>query len=192
MKIAIDQPGSHIAHGDPMIFEKDGQMPKSIRCYDYVNQPYDQVCEALRLKSNAVFHAATKSAEARGGAVAAGLHVKFAGFEITKDVEILIKTYTEVESKSGKKMTIGFEWKAAETSGLFPSMIAQLDIYPITKSETQLDFHGHYEPPLGIMGKAIDAVLGHRIAEASVHQFVSEVATYLRNNAQVRQGDCPA
>ena len=160
-------------------------MPKPIRCYDYVNQPYDQVCEALRAKSNAVFYAATKSAETRGGEVAAGLHVKFAGFDIAKDVEIRIKTYAEVESKSGKKMIVEFEWKAAESSGLFPSMTAQLDVYPITKTETQLDFHGHYEPPLGIMGKAIDAVLGHRIAEASVHQFVTEVAVYLRNNTPV-------
>jgi len=160
-------------------------MPKSIRCYDYVNQPYDQVCEALRAKSNAVFHAATKSAESRGGEVAAGLHVKIAGFDVSKDVEILIKHYTEVESRSGKKMTVEFEWKAAEASGLFPSMTAQMDIYPITKTETQLDFHGEYEPPLGIMGKAIDAVLGHRIAEASVHQFVNEVAAYLRKNAPV-------
>jgi hypothetical protein len=62
-------------------------------------------------------------------------------------------------------------------------MSAELDIYPITKSETQLDFKGEYDPPLGLMGKAIDAVVGHRIAEASVHQFVSEVAAYLRENA---------
>lgn len=168
-----------------MFLERVAVMPKSIRCYDYVNRPYEQVCDALRAKSNSVFHAATKSAETRGGEVAAGLHVKFAGFDITKDVEILVKTYTEVESKSGNIMTVEFEWQAAESSGLFPSMIAQLDIYPITKTETQLDFHGQYEPPLGLMGKAIDAVLGHRIAEASVHQFVAEVAAYLRKNTPV-------
>ena len=155
-------------------------MPKPIRCYDFVNQPFDQVCDALRSKSNAVFHDATMSAESRGSEIAAGLHVKVAGFDVTKNVNIVIRSYTEIESTAGKKMTVQFDWKAAEVAGLFPSMDAQLDIYPITEMETQLDFHGQYEPPMGIMGKAIDAVVGHRIAEASVHQFVSEVASYLR------------
>ena len=164
-------------------------MPKPIRCYDYVNQSYDKVCDALRSNSNAVFHAATMSAEARGGEVAAGLHVKIAGFDVSKDVEILVKYCSEIESKSINKMTIEFVWKAAEASGLFPVMTAQLDIYPITKTETQLDFHGQYEPPLGVMGKAIDAVLGHRIAEASVHQFLNEVAAYLRKSLTVLQDD---
>lgn len=162
-------------------------MPKPIRCYDYVNRPYSQVCDALRLKSSAVFHEATTSAESRAGEVAAGLHVQFAGFEVTKNVKINIKSYTEIETNVGKKMSVQLEWQAAESSGLFPSMTAQMEIYPITKSETQLDFHGEYEPPLGIMGKAIDAIIGHRIAEASVHQFVSEVAAYLRKSTPVLQ-----
>ncbi len=53
-------------------------------------------------------------------------------------------------------------------------------IYPITATETQLDFNGLYEPPLGPLGKAVNAIIGHRIAEASVHRFVSDVAGYLR------------
>ena len=63
---------------------------------------------------------------------------------------------------------------------LFPLMKADLFIYPITATETQLDFKGLYEPPLGILGKAINALVGHRIAEACVHRFVSDTAEYLR------------
>jgi hypothetical protein len=49
-----------------------------------------------------------------------------------------------------------------------------------TATETQLDFSGIYEPPFGVLGKAVDAVAGYRIAEVSVHRFVSDVAAYLR------------
>ena len=63
---------------------------------------------------------------------------------------------------------------------LFPLMKADLSIYPITATETQLDFKGLYEPPLGPLGKAVNAMVGHRIAEVSVHRFVSDVAEYLR------------
>ena len=54
-------------------------MKTEIRCFDYVNRPYEQVCEALANNSNEVFHDATKSAETRAESVAAGLHVKIAG-----------------------------------------------------------------------------------------------------------------
>jgi hypothetical protein len=43
-----------------------------------------------------------------------------------------------------------------------------------------LDFNGLYEPPLGPLGKAVNAIIGYRIAEASVHRFINDVAGYLR------------
>lgn len=153
-----------------------------IRCYDYVNRPFAEVCQALSSHSSEIFHNATQSAETRAGDVAAGLHVKMGGMEIGKEVLVTVKSFVDVESDYEKKMTVRLEWKAAETPGLFPVMQAQLHVYPITSSETQLDFQGEYEPPLGLLGKAIDAVIGHRIAEASVHHFVSEIADYLRKN----------
>jgi hypothetical protein len=36
------------------------------------------------------------------------------------------------------------------------------------------------EPPFGALGRAMNAVAGHRIAEASVHRFINDVADYLR------------
>ena len=72
------------------------------------------------------------------------------------------------------------EWEAARMPRLFPIMKADLSIYPLTATETQLDFKGVYEPPLGPLGEAVNAIVGHRIAEVSVHRFVSDVAGYLR------------
>jgi len=65
---------------------------------------------------------------------------------------------------------------------LFPLMNGELAIYPLTSTETQLDFLGFYEPPLGAVGKAVNAVAGHRIAEVSVHRFIDDVAAYLRQS----------
>ena len=61
-------------------------------------------------------------------------------------------------------------------------MKAELAVYPLTATETQLDFSGSYEPPGGWLGSAVDAVIGHKIAEASVHRFVGQVAEYLRGH----------
>jgi hypothetical protein len=119
--------------------------------------------------------------------VAAGLHVKIAGVEVGKNVAIRIKLYEEFESKTEKKMVVHLEWQATEQPGFFPVMSARLEVYPITNSETQLDFQGEYEPPMGVLGRAVDAVVGHRIAEASIHRFVSEVADYLRQSISAQQ-----
>ena len=59
-------------------------------------------------------------------------------------------------------------------------MKGELAVYPLTSTETQLDFSGTYEPPFGALGKTINAVAGHRIAEASVHCFIDDVGAYLR------------
>mgnify|MGYP000956840514 CR=1 FL=1 len=64
---------------------KKATKKKTVVCYDYVNHPYEQVCEALIRHGNEIFHAATKSAETRAESVAAGLHVKIAGIEFGKE-----------------------------------------------------------------------------------------------------------
>ena len=57
---------------------------------------------------------------------------------------------------------------------------ASLWVYPLTPTETQLDFRGDYEPPFGPVGTAVNAVVGHRIAELCVHSFLVDVARHLR------------
>ncbi len=64
---------------------------------------------------------------------------------------------------------------------MFPLMKAELCFYPLTATETQLDFSGKYEAPFGFLGNAVDAVVGYRIAEASVHRFIENVAAHLKS-----------
>jgi hypothetical protein len=83
---------------------------------------------------------------------------------------------------AGRITRLHLEWAAANMPSLFPFMKAELAIYPLTATETQLDFSGLYEPPLGAVGKALNAIAGHRIAEVAVHKFVNDVAGYLRES----------
>ncbi len=79
----------------------------------------------------------------------------------------------------GDATVIQLRWKAARAAAIFPSMEAQLSIYPLSKDETQLELHGIYRPPLGALDTVVDALVGHRIAEASVHRFVVDIAQLL-------------
>jgi hypothetical protein len=157
-------------------------LSRDVRSFDYVNHPYDRVRDALKANATEVFHAATQAARSRLESVVSVLRVNLGGVEISTAIDVEIGTIAEVPGGPGRgrMLEIPVHWKATERAALFPVMNGQLDVYPLTATETQLDFHGHYDPPLGVLGSAMDAAVGHRIAEASVHRFVSEVAQYLR------------
>ncbi|PYV47287.1 MAG: hypothetical protein DMG92_16585 [Acidobacteria bacterium] len=153
-----------------------------IRCYDYVNHPYERVRDALAGDALTVFQSATKAAAYRVQSIAAELHLDFAGIGVTSDINISVKTVEEKihEVIPAPTTRLLLEWEGATMPRLFPLMKGELSIYPLTPTETQLDFSGLYKPPFGIMGKAMNAIIGHRIAEVSVHRFVNDVAGYLR------------
>ncbi len=155
---------------------------RQIRSYDYVNHPYDRVRDVLKQNAVAVFESATKAAASRAESVAAELHVEFAGLGVKADIKIVVKSIDEkpADNISGASTKLLLEWEAATLARLFPLMQGELSIYPLTSTETQLDFCGTYEPPFGAVGKTMNAIVGYRIAEASVHRFVSDVAGHLR------------
>lgn len=155
---------------------------REIHCYDYVNHPYEQVRGALSKDAPAVFQSATKAAASRARSIASELRIEIGGIGIETDIRVSVKNIEvkDRQSMSGPSTRLQLEWEAARMPRLFPLMKADLFIYPITATETQLDFKGLYEPPLGPLGKALNVIVGHRIAEASVHCFVSDVAEYLR------------
>lgn len=155
---------------------------RQIRSYDYVNRSYDRVRDALKKNAVAVFQSATNAAASRAESVATALHVDFGGLGVTADINIVVKSIEDkpADDTSGPSTKLLLEWEATTLPSLFPLMQGELTIYPLTTTETQLDFYGTYEPPFGALGKTMNAIVGHRIAEASVHRFVGDVAGHLR------------
>lgn len=157
-----------------------------IRVFDFVNKPYERVHSLLEWNAQAVFLNATRAAAIRAEKVASALHVNIGGVKVGREIDISIKSVertrrTETMPESTK---VTMEWKATRMPVLFPLMTAVMTAFPLTPTETQLDFVGEYEPPLGSVGSAIDAAIGNRIAEASVHQFLSDIAAYLTSSIE--------
>ena len=156
---------------------------KNIRVYDYVNHPYKKVRESLRLNTLSVFQNATKTAAKRATDVSSELYMNVGGIEVGTDISIDVQKF-ETHPKAintPAKTVIELEWVASKRPGLFPVMKAELSIYPLTATETQLDFFGNYEVPMGKLGEAFDSVVGHRVVEATVHRFIKDIAAYLRS-----------
>jgi hypothetical protein len=161
-------------------------MPRQeLRSYDYVNRPYDQVRALLTADPAAVFRAATRAAADRARSVAGALRVTIAGLDVAAEIVFGIGEIAEDPRgpTGGPQTRIEVSWEGAAHPRWFPLMDGVLTLYPLTATETQLDFLGRYEPPLGVVGDAVDALVGYRVAEASVHRFITDIARYLREPA---------
>ena len=159
--------------------------PRKLRCYEYVNRPYSRVSALLRTRGVEMFQRATRSAGARADALSSTLRVGGGAFEIGVDIRIHVRNAREEEGIAGMSPVTRLEidWEAARAAALFPSMDAQLSAWPLSSDETQLEIEGEYRPPLGVFGNAMDALVGHRIAEAAVHRFLEDLTEQLREDA---------
>jgi len=149
---------------------------RTLRCYDYVNQPYQRVRETLLANPNYVFRHATAAATTH----AAALHVRVGSIDIGADVVINVVSIDDGDAYGRPGTGLKLEWQAATNPHLFPFMKATLSMFALSPTETQLALEGTYELPMGKLGEAIDAAAGHKLAEASVKRFIQEVAGWLR------------
>jgi hypothetical protein len=79
----------------------------------------------------------------------------------------------------GDTTVVPMTWNGVGTSSAFPVLHADMEIASLGKDRSQLSLLGRYEPPLGGIGRRLDQLLLHRIAEASVRSFLRRLAAAL-------------
>ena len=156
--------------------------PRKVQVYHYVNRSYEDVANLLRSRALPLMQQATTSASARGASLAASLRVGVGGIELATEVKLTVRKASEgvAQPASRPAVIVDLAWEALHNPGLFPTMLAQVEASPLTPTETQLEIRGEYSPPLGMLGAAIDAAVGHRIAEASVHHFLMDIVAQIQ------------
>jgi hypothetical protein len=73
--------------------------------------------------------------------------------------------------------TIPMSWIATSASALFPRMDAEVVVSPAHSSMTNLEFRGSYRPPLEGVGRLLDRIALHRIAESTVRNFLDRLVS---------------
>lgn len=84
-----------------------------------------------------------------------------------------------------KETWIPISWHATGLAVLFPRMEADIVVAAVGPELTQIALRGSYIVPMGAVGRVLDGVLLHRIAEASVKAFVDRIADAVRSPAVV-------
>lgn len=157
-------------------------MGHTLRFFETVDEPYERVVEQLRKDALGLFQRASKNAAARDEGDGVELHAKLGTVAVAADVAMDVgEPQQAMSSPLGYPMTtFPLAWRAREHSAMFPQMQAKLVVYPHSDSRTQLELEGDYDPPLGVLGDALDALGGHHLAESSAGHFLREVAVQLR------------
>jgi hypothetical protein len=71
--------------------------------------------------------------------------------------------------------SVPLTWEPVGLAGLLPRLDANIELGPLGEDRTQLAISARYQPPLGVVGHAIDRVLLHRVAEATLKDFLDRV-----------------
>jgi hypothetical protein len=66
-------------------------------------------------------------------------------------------------------------WRATSAEQLFPSLDADIEVAALGPNRTQLSMSAGYHPPMGAVGTVLDRTLLHRVAEATVKDFLDRV-----------------
>jgi len=148
-----------------------------IRYYLDLALPFADVDRALLTEPEAWVPGLARDAEHQGENLLAevGFAVD-ADRRVDKKVEIAFGAPYRIKGKSALPM----QWKATGAESLFPSLDADLEVAALGANRTQLSMSARYRPPGGAVGRALDRALLHRVAEATVKDFLDRVGDVLR------------
>ena len=153
-----------------------------IRYFLQLQDPYDRIEAALLSDPTTWIPREAHAANAAGEQLLSD--VGFAatnGHRVDKRVEISfgepVRTFVQAR--------LPMSWSATGPTRLFPSFEADLEVAALGAGRTQISISGRYRPPLGALGRAFDRALLHRVAEATVKDFLDRVAQALADRVHV-------
>jgi hypothetical protein len=108
-----------------------------------------------------------------------GIHVDlavelFSGHQVAREVRIGVGPLIDDEGV----LALPLWWQADDHPQLFPTFDGGLELRGDERG-TELRLVGSYRPPLGVVGRFADGVVGHRVVMASLDGFLSAVAERL-------------
>ncbi len=147
-----------------------------LRSYVELSLPIAVVEEALLRTPERWIPDLASSAEERGDRLLGEVGFPVSGHRVGKQVEIELGPPVRTPGRTWLPIT----WLATGPKGLFPSLEGELEVAALGPSLTQLGLSARYRPPFGLVGESLDRMLLHRVAEATIRDFVERVGAAVR------------
>jgi hypothetical protein len=145
-----------------------------LRYYVELDLPAAQVESALLDAPATWLPALADGAAERADPLFAEVGVGPSVLRLTKRVNVQFGPVVQFPSKVSLPMT----WEPG--GRLLPRLDAELELGTLGKDRTQLAISGRYDPPLGTVGRTVDRLALHRVAEATIKDFLDRVAAALQ------------
>ena len=139
-----------------------------VQDFQVLDHPCEQVLSCLEGGTDARLGAAFEGARVEGEHLLT--RVGPAGWPavLSKSVEIRSGPVRH----HGDGALIPLNWEASAGASLFPRLDADLEVAPFGADRTQLVLRARYEPPGGALGRRLDRILLHRLAESTLRTFL--------------------
>lgn len=149
------------------------QTPVFVERRIVLDRSYDELAPQL---ANGVHRLGPWAADAYREGERISATIRAGDTPIARSVELRVTHLTR--SRDRTVLTLG--WRATgRTAALFPSMAAELILERADGESSTLALRGRYEPPGGKVGSLADRAVMHRVADASVDNFLANVADWL-------------
>ena len=147
-----------------------------LRAYVELNLPIAEVEAALLRTPTDWIPGLASSAEEHGDQLLAEVGFPVSGLQVGKQVEIELGAPVRTSGRT----CLPVIWRATGPRGIFPTLEGELEVAALGPHLSQLGLSARYKPPFGLVGESLDRALMHRVAEATVRDFVERVASVLR------------
>jgi hypothetical protein len=84
--------------------------------------------------------------------------------------------------------SLPLSWQPVGLEGMLPRLDANIELGSLGEDRTQLAISARYRPPLGVLGRTVDRVLLHRIAEATIKDFLDRIGAAITGQTQATKG----
>ena len=142
-----------------------------IRYYIELSLPVATVKQALVNAPAGWLSAMAGEAQARGDGLLGEVGVGPLSVRLRRQVRIRLGEPVQFPSMTSLPLT----WEPVGLEGLLPQLDANLELGSLGQDRTQLAISARYRPPLGVVGRAADRVLLHRVAEATLKDFLDRL-----------------
>jgi hypothetical protein len=150
-----------------------------IRYYVELPIPFEHAEDLLLRSPGSWIPGLAEGADAKGERLLAEVGFRGPGRRVDKRVEITLQEPMRFATKTVLPMS----WRATGPERLFPNLEADLDIAPLGPERSQLAIDARYQPPLGALGSVLDRALLHRVAEATLKDFLDRAAGVLMDSS---------
>jgi hypothetical protein len=150
-----------------------------VRYYIELSLPVARVEQALVGSAAGWLSAVAGEAQARGDGLLGDVGVGPLGTRLRRSVRVQLGGPVRFPSMT----SLPLAWEPVGLEGVLPRLDATLELGSLGGDRTQLAISARYRPPLGVVGRAVDRVLLHRVAEATVKDFLDRVGAAMTDQA---------